>query len=525
MKRYQPSKIRNFLQELQDHHNETKPPLFILYLEISPTKKDSITFKRGDKPELLALKFCRKHGLQSDKKVFNQVLNCLKDKILESELDDSEHSTNNEKGYFEGDLKEKKPTEDSLFSLKDFEDCDADLVKKAQDSKRNLFRSIYINGRPESKREHPKRSLRSDAGSTKVNVYRSSQNSSLSSKRSRRKRKEQSSKKKQKRKGKKKIDSIWDELYNRSKERLNTKLDTSYSANRAQTHRKVGGPRVGNQFKKSKRKRKNQQQQKAYKSSLDRLRYQSNHRRSKSKQSQKQQMKKNLSKSKQNSKSRLPLSAEVNAQNYNSAKNLGINYQETNRPISRDFFTAMKKKRSKLKVDDRLYLDAKDRQARHFINQISREEPVGLDTDEDNYQLINSNNLSKSRLNRSKSKVSNRSNISQDGVKASNRLYYWGVQKSQFREKQRQNALKLKEKLELSTTMTDKPKINNISNMIASRARYGIFGMNSKADTSRTAERLIKYGEAVRYKKNKMKMMKDRVEMNKYTFRPATNPK
>lgn len=83
------------------------------------------------------------------------------------------------------------------------------------------------------------------------------------------------------------------------------------------------------------------------------------------------------------------------------------------------------------------------------------------------------------------------------GVLASNRLYYEGLAHQRDKLSELEYANLYNEELEMRGA-THKPDINKVSDMIATSTRDG-----------RVQDRLIEYGEALRFKKEKLKIMKN----------------
>ena len=92
-----------------------------------------------------------------------------------------------------------------------------------------------------------------------------------------------------------------------------------------------------------------------------------------------------------------------------------------------------------------------------------------------------------------------------------NRLYYEGMARERERQHQIEAATIFKNSI-IESKATYAPEINPISDLIASSKRVG-----------KVQNRLLEYGEALKYKKEKLRMIKDELSKGVYDFKPRTN--
>ena len=97
------------------------------------------------------------------------------------------------------------------------------------------------------------------------------------------------------------------------------------------------------------------------------------------------------------------------------------------------------------------------------------------------------------------------------GVLTTNRLYYEGVARERERQEQIEAAKVFRNSI-IEGKATYAPEINPISDLIASTKRDG-----------KVQNRLLEYGEALKYKKDKLRLIKDELSKGVYDFKPRTN--
>lgn len=98
-------------------------------------------------------------------------------------------------------------------------------------------------------------------------------------------------------------------------------------------------------------------------------------------------------------------------------------------------------------------------------------------------------------------------------IKTTNRLYYWGLKKEKLKEKMLNEAREQKELLK-EIELRDTPVINNVSRMIAKSKR-------NKTDD--VVDRLLKKGEDLKERKEKLKYIHEYIEEKKFSFQPKVD--
>lgn len=169
-----------------------------------------------------------------------------------------------------------------------------------------------------------------------------------------------------------------------------------------------------------------------------------------------------------------------------------------------------KDKYFKENVHDRLYTEAKQRMIRK--NQVNNM-LVDKNSTFTQQQFYSDNLLSNEISNLNSSyKVDNGLN-SEEGQRATNRLYYGGIRNLQIRENEINEAKMFLTKLE-DQDLTFNPKINKISNMITS----------AKPRPRSVENRLIQYGKTKMERHHLLQAVKYENEISDCTFNPTIDP-
>ena len=191
------------------------------------------------------------------------------------------------------------------------------------------------------------------------------------------------------------------------------------------------------------------------------------------------------------------------------------------------------------RVEDRLYSDAKSRQARNWNSKVAqkiiKQEVSRLKQSVSKSQILQKKRkrstaksvessydgdiyqgqyaYTKQHHFKGNKNIMNNTGISNSGVSASNRLYYGGIQHKQSKDRLNQT-LESKKYLSESSDNLFRPQINDISRKIANTKK--VFA----GDNLKVEERLNKYGQAMEYKKQQIKGIKDEIEKGVCTFQP-----
>lgn len=107
----------------------------------------------------------------------------------------------------------------------------------------------------------------------------------------------------------------------------------------------------------------------------------------------------------------------------------------------------------------------------------------------------------------------NKSLSRESGIRATDRLYYWGVKKQKMKEKILEEE-RIKKDEEIGEELKAKPEINHVSKLIVENMREnrpGVF------------DRLVYQAEVLKEKKERLRDMNEFAKGRKYSFKPKVD--